>query len=161
MGDNSKVHSLHFPWLQQTPLHSKSKSCNGTLLPEVSRKCVCSCCNDATTVCCCGCGSSMSGRRSPVLLTHLAVLLPAVSGWRLVGESETTNGARVRRHLSSGSSCDHWFVTGACSSPLVSSSPIVAPTHASCRAAETPHHSARLVPHILRSPSTTLSTQAP
>ena len=45
--------------------------------------------------------------RRPVL-THLAVLLPAVSGWRLVDESETPNGARVRRHLSSGSSCEHW-----------------------------------------------------
>ena len=99
-----------------------------------------------------------------VLLSHLTLLLPAVSGWTLVGESETTNGARVRRRLSSGSGCcDHLFVTGSCSSPLVSSRKpySIAPTHAFCRAAETPHHSARLVHHILRSPSATLSTQAP
>ena len=45
-----------------------------------------------------------------VLHSHFAVLLPSVSGWMLVGESETTNGARVRRRLSSGWSCDHWYV---------------------------------------------------
>ena len=179
---------------------------------------------------------AMSGARCAVLLTHLAVLLPAVSGWRLVDESETPNGARVRRHLSSGSSCEHWCpharrlyspphafqpcgffaarsdertcdegcdgscdegcgglatscdescdagcdacsydescdshcdtctdavcpegMHGAQSKSRVAS----APTHASCRADETPHHSARLVRHILCSPSATLSTQEP
>ena len=45
-----------------------------------------------------------------VLHSHFAVLLPSVSGWMLVGEPETTNGARVRRRLSSGWSCDHWYV---------------------------------------------------
>ena len=83
--DNSSGFSLTtFPWLAATELrYTQVTVSNGALLPAAPV-------TTPVTVCVLrlwvwDCVAVMSARRSAVLLTHL----PAVSGWRLVDESET------------------------------------------------------------------------